>query len=174
MTKEKVYRIISAVFFVVLGVLVAINGGGVAIDVYFGIVLLVAGASLFVIDMVNLSNNKTLSLSLTAASFALICLGSALLTPWLSLSVLIYIIVFALIGVGGALIFHGVFLLTKKLPIFFAIGEIVAGALLLTFCLLFLFVGEFRDAFWIIMGSFLIAYGIFYLVETFVELPNKK
>ena len=174
MNKEKIYRIISAVFLVVLGVMVAINGGGVAIDIYFGVVLLVAGASLFVIDMINLSNNHELSLVLTTASFALICLGAALLTPWLSFSVLIYIVVFALIGVGGALIFHGFYLFSKKVPIFFGVGEIVAGAALLTFCLLFLFVEEFRRYFWIIMGSFLIVYGVFYLVETFVELPSKK
>ena len=173
MSKDKVYKIITAVFMIVLGVLIAINGGGAAIDLYFGIVIMVAGVSVLVLDIINLANTKHLSLLLTGLSFALISVSAGLLSHWLSFAVIIGIAIFALIGFGGALIMHGVYLIVKR-NIVYGIIEAVLGVLSVTFTILFLTVPEFQTAFWIILGITVIVYGVLYLLSVFIDFDKVK
>ena len=81
-------------------------------------------------------------------------------------------LIFALIGFGVALMVYGAFLISKKF-LFTGVGEIVIGALLVIFSFLYIFIPEFRDAFWIIIGVLIAIYGVFFIVSAFLEKKKK-
>ena len=171
-TQDKVFKILSAVLMIVLGVLLAINGIGAVLDLYFGIVILVTGVALLVLDIVGWVNTKALSFGLTALSLILISIATALLANWLSFGVIVGIMLFALIGLGVALIVYGVYVFITQSKLF-GIANIVIGALAVVFSILYLTIPEFQQAFWIIVGILVALYGVFSLISAIFLLGKK-
>ena len=60
--KEKYIRIIAAVVMIAMGVIVAVCGADTALDIYFGIGCLVAGAVLVILNIISISKNKQITL----------------------------------------------------------------------------------------------------------------
>lgn len=171
--KEKLAGILEAVVIIAFGIIIAVCGGGTALDLYFAIVSLAAGAILLVANVYTLIKVKELSFALTFLSCALITIGIAILAEKLSFAVLIPLMAFLLLGLGIALILYGLFVALRK-NLFYGVGQMVVGAVLVTLIILFLTVPEFAQAFWIILGVVLALYGVLLLIFTIVGKPEKK
>ena len=171
--KEKLAGILEAVVIIAFGIIIAVCGGGTALDLYFAIVSLVAGAILLVVNVYTLIKVKELNFALTFLSCALITIGIAILAEKLSFAVLIPLMAFLLLGLGIALILYGLFVALRK-NLFYGVGQMVVGAVLVTLIILFLTVPEFAQAFWIILGVVLALYGALLLIFTIVGKPEKK
>ncbi len=173
MTKQKIFAVIEGLIIAALGILIAIYGPVAVLDTYVGIVCLVLGAALLIANIVTYADSKVLMLPGVILTFVLISIGIGLVVPgYLSLGVIFTFLVFALIGLGVALMVYGGYLITKKF-LFTGVGEIVIGALLVVFSFLYLFVPEFNDAFWIIVGILIAIYGVFFIVAALVEKKKK-
>ena len=173
MSKQKLFAIIEGAIIIALGILIAIYGPVAVLDTYVGIVAIVLGAALLIASIVSYSDTKALVFSGVALGFVLISVGIGLLVPgYLSLGILFLFLVFALIGLGVALMVYGSYLISKKF-LFTGVGQIVIGALLVVFSFLYLFVPEFQDAFWIIVGILIALYGVFFIVAAFLEKKKK-
>ena len=171
--KEKLAGVLEAIVIIAFGIIIAVFGGGAALDLYFAIVALVAGVVLLMVNIYTLAKAKELSFALTFLSCALITIGIAILAEKLSFAVLIPLMAFLLLGLGIALILYGLFVALRK-NLFYGVGQMVVGAVLVTLIILFLTVPEFAQAFWIILGVVLALYGVLLLIFTFVGKPEKK
>ena len=162
-TKLRFTNIIQAIFIIILGVIIAISGGGAALDIYLGVSFLVGGVALFVLAVVALANTKVLPFGLTFLGCALLTLGIATLANWLSFGLLIALVVYLIIALGAALVIHGVVILCQKNTVM-GVGEVVMGLIMITLGILYLTVPEFQVAFWIIIGILVAVYGVYSLV----------
>lgn len=163
--KEKYIRIIAAVVMIAMGVIVAVCGAGTALDIYFGIGCLVAGAVLVILNIISISKNKQITFGQLFVSTALVTIGISLLfTHYISFAVLVNLLVLLILGLGIALILYGLFtlLLAKKVP--FGIIQIVLGVAVVVLVIVFLNVEEFQRAFWIVVGIIIAAYGVLDLI----------
>ena len=167
-TKQKVMGIIEAIFIIALGVIIAVSGGGAALNIYLGVVALVSGAALAAVAIIELVQTGILPFLPTFLSCALISIGAGVFAGWISFDLLITLVVFMIIGLGGALIIHGIFLIAKKFVVN-GLVEIIFGAVALTLAIIFLLVPEFRVVFWIIAGILVALYGGFLLVTTIIK-----
>lgn len=173
MKKEKLVGILEAIVIIAFGIIIAVFGGGTALDLYFAIVALVAGAVLLIVNIYSLVKVKELNFALTFLSSALITVGVAILAKGLSFGVLIPLMAYLLLGLGIALILYGLFVALRK-NLFYGIGQIVVGAVLATLVIIFLTVPEFAQAFWIIVGVVLAIYGVLLLVFTLIDKDGKR
>lgn len=172
MSKQKILAIVEGALIIALGVLIAIFGPVAVLDTYVGIVCLVLGGALLIANIVTYADTKLIALPGLILTFVLISVGIGLVVPnFLSLGMVFLFLVFALIGLGVALMLYGAFIISKKF-IFTGVGQIVIGALLVVFSFLYLFVPEFQDAFWIIIGILIALYGVFFVISAF--LVKKK
>ena len=171
--KEKLAGILEAVVIIAFGIIIAIFGGGTALDLYFAIVALVAGVILLMVNVYTLVKVKELNFGLVFLASALITVGVAILAQKLSFAVLIPLMAFLLLGLGIALVLYGIFVAVRK-NLFYGVGQIVVGAVLATLVIIFLTVPEFAHAFWIILGVVLAVYGVLLLVFTLIGKPEKK
>lgn len=171
--KEKLAGILEAVVIIAFGIIIAIFGGGTALDLYFAIVALVAGVILLMVNVYTLVKAKELNFGLVFLASALITVGVAILAQKLSFAVLIPLMAFLLLGLGIALVLYGIFVAVRK-NLFYGVGQIVVGAILATLVIIFLTVPEFAHAFWIILGVVLAVYGVLLLVFTLIGKPEKK
>ena len=171
--KEKLANVLEAIVIIAFGIIIAVFGGGTALDLYFAIVALVAGVVLLVVNIYSLAKVKELNFALTFLSCALITVGVAILAKKLSFAVLIPLMAVLLLGLGIALILYGVFVAVRK-NLFYGVGQIVIGAVLATLVIIFLTVPEFAQAFWIIVGVVLAIYGVLLLIFTLVGKNEKK
>ena len=163
--KEKYIRIIAAVVMIAMGVIIAVCGAGTALDIYFGIGCLVAGAVLVILNIISISKNKQITFGQLFVSTALVTIGISLLfTHYISFAVLVNLLVLLILGLGIALILYGLFtlLLAKKVP--FGIIQIVLGVAVVVLVIVFLNVAEFQKAFWIVVGIIIAAYGVLDLI----------
>ncbi len=165
---KKLLGILEGAIAIVLGVLIAIFGGQAVLDIYFGVLFVIAGAALLAVVITALVRTKLLSFGLLFASFASLVIGICLLVSYYSIGYLIYTLVLLIIAFGGALIFFGVYSITKKL-MFTGIGQIVVGAAAITVGILYILLPEFRTAFWIIVGVLVAVYGVLLLVSALVS-----
>ena len=172
MTKQKIFAVVEGLIIAALGVLIAIYGPVPVLDTYVAIVCLVLGAALLIASIVTYADTKVLAFPPMCMAVILIALGATLLTDWLSLAVLVNFLIIVLMGLGFALILYGFYLISKKM-LFTGVGEIVIGALLVVFSFLYIFVPDFRQAFWIIVGILIAIYGVFYIVAALVEKKKK-
>ena len=170
--KEKLFRIIEAIVIIVFGVIIAIFGGGTAIDLYFAIVCLVGGILLLVLDAVSFDKTKTLLFDVTFLSVALITVGSGLLAHYVTFSALIELVVLLLLALGIAFVIYGIFTIITKKGIVLGIGQIIIGVAIAVLAILYIAVEEFRTIFWIIIGIVVAIYGVFALISAL--LPQKK
>lgn len=171
--KEKLAGILEAVVIIAFGIIIAVFGGGTALDLYFAIVALVAGVILLMVNVYTLVKVKELNFGLVFLASALITVGVAILAQKLSFAVLIPLMAFLLLGLGIALVLYGIFVAVRK-NLFYGVGQIVVGAILATLVIIFLTVPEFAHAFWIILGVVLAVYGVLLLVFTLIGKPEKK
>ena len=56
--KDKIMNIIEAIVIIALGIVIAVCGGGEALDIYFGIVAIVGGVALTAIAVYSLVKTK--------------------------------------------------------------------------------------------------------------------
>ena len=164
--------VLEGIVAIVVGVLVAIFGGQAVLDIYFGVLFLIAGVILMIFAITILAKTKLLNFVLVFLSFVGLVIGSFLLAKYYSVGYLVYTLVLLIIAAGGALIFHGVYAITKKL-VFAGIGEIVVGAASITVGILYIFVPEFHVAFWIVVGVLVALYGVIILVTALLNKNNK-
>lgn len=165
---NKVARVLEGAILVALGVIIAICGIGSAIDIYFGIVFTVAGACLIILGFAGLNKKDASGLSDLILGSVLLTIGVCLFTPWLSFGALIDIFVIALMGLGIGLMLSGAYCLSKKL-VFNGVGQIVIGALMVTFVIIYKTVPDFAKAFWIIIGVLVAIYGALLIVSALIE-----
>ena len=167
MKKEKLTQVLVGAILVALGILVAIFGTQ-AFDLYFGIIATAAGAVLLAYAIVLLTKKQKLSASAFVLPSVLLAVGITLFTPVLEFSALVQFIVVLILGLGAGLIFYGVYLIAKKATLNGVIN-LVIGAVAVTLSVLYLFVGDFRPVFWIIVGIVIALYGILEIVSAFLE-----
>ena len=172
MTKQKIFAVIEGLIIAALGVLIAIYGPVPVLDTYVAIVCLVLGVAILIASIVTYADSKALAFPPLCMAVILVAIGATLLTDWLSLAVLVNFLIIVLMGLGFALILYGFYLVSKKM-LFTGVGQIVIGALLVTFSFLYIFVPDFRKAFWIIVGILIAIYGVFYIVAALVEKKKK-
>ena len=165
---NKVARILEGAILVALGVIIAICGIGSAIDIYFGIVFSIAGAALLVLGFMGLNKKDPSGLSDLLLGSVLLTIGVCLFTPWLSFAGLVEFLVIALLGLGIGLILTGIYCLSKKL-LFNGIGQLVVGALMVTFVIIYKTVPDFATAFWIIIGVLVAVYGALVIVSALIS-----
>ena len=167
---NKLVQVLEGAVLVALGIIIAICGIGSAIDLYFGIIFTIAGACLLVLGFTGLSKKNTEGLSDVILGAVLLTIGICLFTPWLSFGALVEILVIALMGLGFGLILTGAYFVSHK-AIFNGVGQIVVGALMVTFVIIYKVNPDFAKAFWIIIGVLVAVYGALVIVSALI---NKK
>lgn len=170
---KKLLGVIEGALVIALGVLIAIFGGQEVMDIYFGVVFIVAGAGLLTFAIVGLVKTKVLSFAITFFAFAALLLGIFLVARYYSFGYLVYTLILLIIAAGGALIFKGVYTIVKY-SVIYGIGQIVVGAAAITLGILYLTVPEFYTVFWIIVGVLVALYGVVMVVGALVNKEDKK
>lgn len=170
---KKVAKVLEGAVLIVLGVLVAIFGGGTAVDIYFGIIALITGLCLLALAFIALAQRKILDVGDLLMGTILTTIGVCLFTPWLTFSALIDLFVVIILGLGIGLIILGILALAKK-ALFAGIGEIVIGALLVTFAIIFKVNPDFHVAFWIIVGVLIAIYGVLVIIAGVMDKGKTK
>ena len=170
--KEKLINIIEAIVIIVLGVIIAVCGGGTALDIYFGIVCIVGGVALAAIAVYTLGKTKVLPFGMTFLSVALITIAITLFIGQLSFSVLIWLIVYLMLALGIALVLYGIYTTVALKNVIAGVAQIIVGAAIIVLTILFLTVEDFRTVFWIITGILVAVYGVLMLISAFI--PQKK
>ena len=160
---QKLLNIIEGALVVALGVLIAIFGGQEVMDIYFGVMFIIAGAGLLAFAIVGLVKTNILSFAVTFFAFAALLLGTFLVARYYSFGYLVYTLILLIIAAGGALIFKGVYTIVKY-SVVYGIGQIVIGAAAITLGVLYLTVPEFYTVFWIVVGVLVALYGTFMIV----------
>ena len=94
------------------------------------------------------------------------------LDGWLSVASFILFVVFAIIGLGGALFFYGIYLLVKGL-IVYGIAQLLSGIAMLVVGILYLTVPDFQTAFYICLGIVIAVYGALLIVSAFIDVKKK-
>ena len=168
MNKEKVIGLIEGILFIVFGVLVAINGGISTTDLYLGIVGVIAGSLLILLSLALYFKTRQMAFGPLAAGGVALVVGGGLLANDLTIAAIIYFLLFALMGLGGALIVYGIYAITKKAPLFGA-AQVVIGAAFIVLPLCYLHVDGFDKAFWITVGVMMIVYGVLFIISLFVN-----
>ena len=169
---NKIVNIIEAIVIIVLGVIIAIFGGGTALDIYFGIVAIVGGVALAAIAVYTLAKTKDLQFGTTFLSIALITVAITLFVNALSFGVLIGLLVYIMLALGITLVLYGIYTAVALKGIIPGVAQIVIGAAIIVLTVLFLTVEDFRTVFWIITGILVAVYGVLMLISAF--LPQKK
>ena len=172
MDKNKLINVLEGVILVVLGILVAINGFN-AINIYFGIVAVVIGSVLLLLAAVILAKSKLLPFGALAGGAVSLTVGIAILMEKFDVNFLFALLVLVILGLGAALVLYGIYSIAKKLPVA-GIIQIVLGALMLTFSIVYMNVEDFHKPFWIIIGILIALYGVLVIVLQFVDTKKKK
>ena len=177
MDNKKLTRLLEGIVLSVLGILIAIFGTQ-ALNNYFGILLIVLGSVLALASLALLVTKKAMLLPLIGGAGVALAVGIGLLSEYpLSIEFFISFAVIASLGFGCGLFLFGIFRLVNH-DTFFGPIQTILGALLITLTLLYMYVPDFRKAFWIIAGILIAVYGVLLIVFTFVDasklLKKKK
>ena len=173
MKNEKLANILEGIILIVLGVFVAIYGGGRVVDTYFAIVALVAGVILALVAILELADKKPLPLKPVVVSGALISVAIGLFTGWLSFAQLINLFVLVILGIGAGLIIYSLFLFSKS-KTSLAVCVLIIGTVLVVLAALYMGVPDFRKAFWIIVGIVIAVEGALLIAASLIENKGKK
>lgn len=165
---KKLITVLEGAITLTVGILIAIFGIQTVLDLYFGILFLVGGVVLLVIELVRLIKNSEMNFGGLFLGCALTAIGGCLLGHHLSLGVLIGVIVILTIAFGGALMIFGIFTLLKINKALGA-GQIIIGFLAALMGVLYLTVPGFAQAFWIVVGILIAIYGAFIIIYTLVK-----
>ena len=170
MKNDKSTLIAEAVVTIAFGIIVAIFGER-SIDLYLGIVCIIAGIGLGVLAALGFKQTKIVPFMLTFGAIALLTIGiCALAWDAISFGFLVNFILLAVGALGLAMILHGISLAAKKI-LFTGIGEIVVGVLAIVFVILYFTVKDFKPVVWICIGVAIAVYG---LLELITLLTGKK
>lgn len=167
---KKLLTILEGAAVIALGILMAIFGGQAVLDVYFGVLFVIAGVGLIVFSITTLVKTKLLPFGAVFGACAATIIGSFLLANYYSFGYLVYTLVLLIIAAGFALALYGIYTIVK-LSVVYGVGQIVIGAAAATLGFCYLFVAGFYTWFWIIVGVLVAVYG---LVVILGALFNKK
>lgn len=170
---EKNKTLVSGIFLIVLGVLIAIFGGQTVLDIYFGIVALVSGLCLIAFGIYAMSKKQPVPSSSLIFGSVLTAVGITLFTDYLSVGVLINFLVVVILGAGVGILCYGCYLLSKKetTP---GLMNLVLGIVAIVVSVLYIAVADFRDAFWIIVGILIALYGLVEFIYGIKETKGRK
>ena len=171
--KEKILQIIEGLIIIALGVIIAVFGGGTTLNIYFGIVAMVGGVALTVLNIVTLVKAKVLDFGATFLGSALIVVAIGLFAGYLLFDVLINLVVLLFMGLGIALILYGLYSMLMKKDMLAGICQIIIGAAAIVLSILYLAVEDFRAIFWIIVGVVVAVYGVLIIVSAFIGKKKK-
>ena len=159
---KKLVAIIEGALLIVVGVLIAVFGGGEVMDVVFGVLFVVSGAALGALACLTTVKTKVLPLGITFAALASLFFGILLL---MSKTKVMYVVGYAMIaavGLGAALFLKGLHILIVRKLVFTGVGQMVIGAGVATVACLYLFGPEgFYNVFWIVVGVLIAVYGAY-------------
>lgn len=173
MNKDKLLKILEGAIVLAVGILIAIFGLATVLDLYFGILAIAVGAIFGFMSIVLVAKKEPLPFSMVALSCIAITVGVGLvLDGWLSVASFILFIVFAIIGLGGALFFYGIYLLVKGL-IVYGIAQLLSGIAMLVVGILYLTVPDFQTAFYICLGIVIAVYGALLIVSAFIDVKKR-
>ena len=165
---KKLITVLEGAITLTVGILIAIFGIQTVLDLYFGILFLVGGVVLLVIELVRLIKNSEMNFGGLFLGCALTAIGGCLLGHHLSLGVLIGVIVILTIAFGGALMIFGIFTLLKINKALGA-GQIIIDFLAALMGVLYLTVPGFAQAVWIVVCILIAIYGAFIIIYTLVK-----
>ena len=165
---NKIATITEGIVAIVLGVLIAIFGGGEVLNIYVGVVCLIGGIACLLVAGYALVKKAPFPVGATIFGSVLLTLGIALLAGGISIAVAIDILVYALLGVGAGFVLCGIYALVNK-ALALGIGQIAIGAGLVVLSILYITVPDFRTAFWIIVGILVALYGALVVVSALLE-----
>lgn len=165
---QKNVEIVRSLVLIALGVFIAIFGINTVLDIYFAILFLVAGIAFGILAVVSMSKNN-INYSNVLLSGVLIALSIGLFTKYLTFAMLINILIVVIIGFGAGLIAISIYEFAKKRTTT-AILELITGVIFVTLGILYIYVADFRQAFWIVFGILVAVYGALYLA---LVLSNK-
>lgn len=170
---EKNKTLLSGIFCIVLGVLIAIFGGQTVLDIYFGIVSLVSGLCLIAYGVYAMSKKQPVPSSSLILGSVLTAVGVTLFTEFLSVGVLINFLVIVVLGAGVGILIYGIYLLCKKetAP---GLMNLVLGLVAIVVAVLYIAVNDFRNIFWIIVGVLIAVYGLVEFIYGIKEAKSKK
>ena len=173
MQNKKLLNISEGIGTIILGILLAAFGGQTVLDTYFGVLFIFAGAAFLCFTIISLVKTGVLLFAPTFITVVGIILGSFILANYYSFGYFVYTIVLILIALGFALAFYGVYTIVR-FSIFYGIGQIVAGALLAVLAFCYIFIPEFYQAFWIIVGIVVAIYGAFFLIVSIIDAAETR
>jgi len=168
--KEKTASIVTAIITVALGILIAFFGFG-ALDIYVGIGCLAAGIVLAVVNIVFIAKKRPTAFGSLFLSVVLIVVGIFLFTDYLSFGILEHLIVAIILGLGIALALYGILTIAVAKLVPYGVVQMVLGLAVIALAIVYMNVGDFRQAFWIIVGVIIAVYGVIDLV---MILTSKK
>ena len=169
---KKLLGILEGAAAIVLGVLVAIFGGQAVLDVYFGVLFVIAAAGILAFAIVGLVRTKILLFPALFVGISLGLIGSFMLANYYSFGYLVYTLVLLVIAAGFALVFYGIYTLVK-FNVFYGIGQIVIGGALSALGFCYIFVAGFYQWFWVIVGVLIAVYGLVYAIAALLNKTDK-
>lgn len=175
---KKLVAICEGVLLITIGVLVAIFGGKDVMDIVFGVLFIVGGASLLTLACMTTIKTKVLPLGITFGAIASLFFGICLVAKNLggaSVVPVFYYGMFAAVGLGAALFLKGLNIMIVRKLVFTGLGQMVIGAGITTIAVLFLFGPEgFKDVFWIVLGILIAVGGLYTCVMGFLAKEEAK
>ena len=170
---KKLVAICEGVLLVVIGVLIAIFGGGETMDMIFGVIGIAGGAALLALAVLALVKEKKYAFNFWLAGVAGLLIGIFLVASLTTIAFVIEYAVYFGIAFGAALLGQGVYSLVAKKDTKAGVIQLVLGAAIVTFGILFRFVEGFASVMWIVIGVLVALGGVYVAVMALLEKKAK-
>lgn len=170
--KTKLYAILEGIGLIALGVLIAAFGVSSVLNTYFGIVLVVGGAFVIGLCVYDLVRSKLMLFPPLFLGVAALLIGIFVLIGRYSFDFLLYTLVLLIIAGGIALIFYGIYTISKGASVY-GISQLIVGSVVTTLGFLYLFLNGFYKVFWIVAGILIALYGVFFLFQVLTTKTKK-
>ena len=170
---EKNKTLVSGIFCIILGVLIAIFGGQEVLDIYFGVVAVVSGVCLLVLSIYTMCKKLPVPVPSFIMGCVLTAVGITLFTEYLTVGYVINFLVVIILGAGAGILGLGIYLLTKK-EVAPGLMNLALGIFAIVVAVLYIAVPDFRSVFWIIVGVLIAVYGLVDVVLGIKDLQSKK
>ena len=168
--KKKIATIVEGALTIVIGVLIAVFGAK-TLNLYFGILFLIAGAGALIFELYSLIQLKKMTFGLTLLGSVCVVVGSFFVADKLTIETFVMLFAILLLGLGAALILYGIYATLKvNTPAGICLLVIGAGALVVSILYLTENLGE---ALWIIVGVLVALYGAYILASAFMKNGKK-
>lgn len=170
---KKLVAICEGVLLVVIGVLVAVFGGGQTMDLIFGIIGIAGGAAMLCLAILALIKEKKYAFNLWFVAVAGLLIGIFLVAEKTTIAFLIEYAIYFGIAFGAAFLGFGIYNLVAKKDVKAGLIQLLGGALIVTFGMLFLFVPDFAQFFWIVVGVLIALAGVYVAVMALLKKEAK-